>query len=426
MTEHPPKNKATKQGNNGIISKIISEFSFIRGNFLLLIISWIIIDFFDELSRTYTPLYIEALGGSAIIIGLIGSASMISSALVQFPGGYLADKYGRKRLITTMTFMMALSQILYAIAPNWEVLLIAAIISGFCSIYGPALQAITMDSLPKERRGMGFSIINMITSVATTPSPLIAAYLYTKLGLVLSVRIGYLLFFLALTTAAILRLRLKETIENPEKITPKELIKLYPNAILDSLRVWKTVPSTSTFLFISEIIMQFSFAMINPIILLYLIEDLKITPTQWSYILTGLSISMITLAIPSGKIIDKIGKKIPLIFSNILIALTMPLLLYGNFTILLIGMPLAGLSNILSYAATSALFADLIPREKRGKISGSRNFFRSIAGSAGQLLGGILYEKIDHQAPFLIQYVFIIPITILGIIYIKEPRKKEE
>jgi MFS family permease len=104
----------------GLLSRIASEFDFIRGNFLILVISWLIMDLASEMPTTYYGLYIEALGGSATIIGLIGFVSMIVQALVQFPGGYLADKYGRRWLISTMTFGLALSYAFYAFAPSWQ------------------------------------------------------------------------------------------------------------------------------------------------------------------------------------------------------------------------------------------------------------------------------------------------------------------
>ncbi len=406
--------------------KISSEFSFIRGNILILIATWIIIDFFEELSRAYFPLYVVALGGSAVVVGLIGSIQMISSALVQIPGGYLADKYGRKRIIVFMTFIMAVSQLIYALAPNWQALIIAAAISGLASIYSPALQAITMDSLPKDKRGMGFSIINLISSVATTPSPLITAYLYSKLGLVPCVRLGFALLFTALATASVLRLKLKETLKTKNKIDLREIIRLYPNSILSSIRVWSKASTSVLALFISEIVFTLSLSMLDPIILLYLTDETGITPIQWSYILTAISISTIILAIPSGKIIDKIGKKKPLIAANLIVAVTIPIILYGNFTALLVGAPLWGLSNLLYYASSSALFTDLIPRDERGKVSGSRNFFKSIAGSIGRFIGGALYEYTSHQLPFYIQYLFITLITALLITYVKEPKVKAD
>jgi len=209
----------------GFLSKIISEFSFIHGNFLILILTWLIMDFATEIPSTYYALYVKALGGSAATIGLIGFASMISLALVQFLGGYLADKHGRKKLVSTMTFGMALSYVFYALAPGWHTILLGAIIQNLCLIYRPALNALLMDSLPPEKRGMGFSITNLITSVSTTPAPLIAGWLYVRFGLVSSMRLGYILALLSAITAAILRLRLKETIKNPEPIKLSEVFR---------------------------------------------------------------------------------------------------------------------------------------------------------------------------------------------------------
>jgi len=53
--------------------------------------------------------YVQALGGTGVALGMIGFANFLAMAVVAFPGGYLADKYGRRWLITTMTFGMALS-----------------------------------------------------------------------------------------------------------------------------------------------------------------------------------------------------------------------------------------------------------------------------------------------------------------------------
>jgi len=90
------------------MEKLKREFYFIRGNYLILIISWILMDFAGELPGTYYSDYVIQLGGSATILGLITLVSMLAMASVQFPGGYLADKYGRRWLISTLTFGVAL------------------------------------------------------------------------------------------------------------------------------------------------------------------------------------------------------------------------------------------------------------------------------------------------------------------------------
>ena len=426
MESPPPDADAAAQERKGLLSRLASEFSFIRGNFLLLVISWLIMDFAGEMPGTYYGLYVKALGGTAVTIGLIGFASMISQALVQFPGGYLADKYGRKWLISTMTFGVALSYVFYAFAPDWRVLMLGAIISNLCLIYSPALRAMTMDSLPPENRGMGFSIINLITSVSTTPAPLIAGLLYARFGLVPSMRMGYAFVVVAYLAAAVLRLRLKETVREPRRIDRRELLGVYPRAISESLRVWREVPRSAFVLFLSNIVMMFSLAMIQPIFVLYAVEDLGIGPVNWSLIMTTLFVSMIALAIPCGKLIDKFGKRRPLLLAYPLMVMAMLLFVYGDLVRLYVAMPLVGLMQILFYSAASALNADLVPKEHRGKVAGSSSFFRLIAMSAGQLIGGVLYESISHQTPFLLQLVFIVPPFLLTLLFVKEPEEKEE
>ncbi len=80
-------------------------------------------DFAGELPGTYYSDYVVQLGGTVTILGLIMLVSQLVLASVQFPGGFLADKYGRRWLISTLTFGVALSYIWYAIAPSWHFIL---------------------------------------------------------------------------------------------------------------------------------------------------------------------------------------------------------------------------------------------------------------------------------------------------------------
>lgn len=102
----------------GIVGKLKGEFGFITGNFAIMIASWLILDFAGELPATYYPLYLGALGGTAATIGLIGAVEAIARGIVQIPGGYLADKYGRKWLIAVMTFVAAFARLFYIFAPT--------------------------------------------------------------------------------------------------------------------------------------------------------------------------------------------------------------------------------------------------------------------------------------------------------------------
>ena len=411
---------------SSILSRLRGEFSFIRGNFLVLALSWLIMDFASEMPSTYYGLYVKALGGSASIIGLIGSVSMVFQAIVQIPGGYLADKYGRRWLISTMTFGIALSNAFYAFAPTWQWLMVGGVVQSLCFIYRPALQAIIADSLPQEKRGMGFSIITLINSVSTTPSPLIAGWLFQVYGLVPSVRIGYTLALIAFLIAGVIRLRLKETVEDPPKIDIGEMVGSIPASIKESAGVWSKVPRSAFALFTTDVLLMASISIFMPIMILYIVEDLGISELSWSLILTILFVSMIALSIPIGKLIDKVGKRRPLLAAYVIWIAIIPLFIYGNFIRLILAMILVGVMQVTMMSASASLMADLVPHEHRGKVSGSSNFFTLIAASVGNLLGGYLYDNVSHTLPFWLQLAFVVPCIVIIILFVKEPEKAED
>ena len=194
-----------------ILAKLKDEFSFIRGNILINTITLTIILVTAAIPYTYYPKYIEGLGGDPYIVGVIGFVSYATLALVQIPGGYLADRHGRRLLIVTMTFTLSITYFLFAIAPNWQVFMIAAVLQNLFLIYQPALQALVADSTPPEKRGLGFSIINLIHYISV-PSPIIAGVLSVQFGLVPGMRIGYMIVTAAFLVTAILRIKFKETL----------------------------------------------------------------------------------------------------------------------------------------------------------------------------------------------------------------------
>ncbi|MDH5754643.1 MAG: MFS transporter [Candidatus Bathyarchaeota archaeon] len=426
-----------------LAKKLKKEFSFFKGNYLILIISWILMDFAGELPGTYYSDYVIQLGGSATILGLITLVSMLALASVQFPGGYLADKYGRRWLVSTLTFGVALSYILYAAALSWHFILIGAAIQSLCLLYQPALLAMMADSLPPEKRGMGFSILNLIMSVATTPAPAVALLLVASYGSEMGMRIAYTIVTIFFLAAAIVRLKLKESMKTAEKLNFKEALHSYPKALKEGINVWKGVPRSTLFLFFSMLITRSSFAMTMNLFLVYAFYVLQIggtpTPTlppqqdpalqlareMWGYVMIALFISMIILSFPVGKLIDKVGRKIPLIMSGLLMIPAVLLFVYGNYSTLFIVMILIGFVQLLGFSAYQTLFADLVPQAQRGKVTGSMNFFTYIFMAIGGIAGGLLYDNASPQLPFLLMPILIVPSILLIVFYVREPRPEE-
>ena len=400
-------------------------------------------DFAGEIPSTYYPDYVIQLGGNPTILGLITAVSFLALASVQFPGGYLADKYGRKWLISSLTFGVALSFILYAAAPSWHFILLGALIANLCLLYQPALIAMISDSLPPEKRGLGFSILNLIMSVSTTPGPAIALLLVTTYGSMMGMRIAYIIVTIMYFIAAIVRTRLKESLKNAEKLDLKEVLRCYPQSLKEGINVWKVVPRSAFFLFLSRLIIGFAFTMNQNLFLVYAFYVLQIggkpnpnlrpendpalqlARQKWGYVMIAVTICMILFSYPLGKLIDKIGRKKPIVFSCLLIVPATFLFVYGNYTLLFISVIFMGISQLLAFSAFQTLFADLVPQEQRGKVTGSMGFFSYIFMALGGLTGGLLYDYVHPQFPFLLMPILAVSAATLITFYVYEPKPEE-
>ena len=391
-----------------------------------MVFSWIMIDFAFELPATYYALYVLELGATETIIGIIGLATFLPMAAVQFPGGYLADKFGRKWLISSMTFGVAFCYILYAVAPSWHFILVGAVLLGLVSIYDPAVNAIIADSLPPEKRGMGFGVVTLIVRGATTPAQFFAMLLYNRFGLVHGMRIAYGVVVGFWLIAAFLRLRLEETIKKPRKPSLNELLRTVPASIKESIGVWKRVPNSMLFLLFALGSFNFGWAVANPYLVVYAVRELGVAEEVWPLMLVALFITTIVLAVPAGKIVDKFNRKVPLLSSFALAIVAMWFFVAGDLLKLFLSLVIFGVANVIAHSAYSALEADLTPREQRGKVSGSRNLLTYAVIGIGNFIGGVLYEHWSPQLPFFLAIIFFVPSFILTLTMVHEPEKREE
>jgi MFS family permease len=163
----------------------------------------------------------------------------------------------------------------------------------------------------------------------------------------------------------------------------------------------------------------------SPAILPELDPALQLARERWGYANIVLFSSMIVLSIPVGRLIDKLGRKIPLILSGVLAVPATILFVYGNYETLFVSLILWGASQLLGYSASQALFADLVPQSERGKATGSMNFFTYLLMAVGGIAGGLLYDNVSPQIPFLLMIILTIPSLILTIYGIHEPKPEE-
>lgn len=361
-------------------------------------------------------------------LGIIGLANFLAMAAVAFPGGYLADKYGRRWLITTMTFAMSLSFLFFALAPTWHFILLGVIVNSLCLIYQPALFAMVQDSLPPERRGMGSSIIQLIHGTFNTPGPIVAGFLLLHLGMEGSMRVIYLLMTALFFIAAVWRLRLKETVTNGEPIRFSYFISSYPKAVKESFKVWRAVPRSMFWLFVTQILVMFGMSVTMVINALYARDVLLIPESQWWMVFIPLMLTMVVASIPIGLMVDKVGRKIPLVLGLGTIAAATLIFVTGTLVTVMVSMVMFGIAQLLVMSALVALSTDLVGSSNRGKVNGFTNFVGYIVMGFGMLIGEFLFIQGLQigvpQLPFFATLVLTVPELLLVFFLVHEPKER--
>src|SRR6266576_4283348 len=161
----------------------------------------------EELWKKFLPKYLEALGASTPIIGLFGTAEDFFDAIYQYPGGWIADHLGRRRAFLIFIALASAGYLVYFFSRSLPLLFLAlGLVMAWQSMASPAIFSVIGDSLPRERRAMGFTLQSILKRIPSVIAPIIGGALIASLGIVRGFRAGLLVTLgMAVITALLVR-----------------------------------------------------------------------------------------------------------------------------------------------------------------------------------------------------------------------------
>jgi MFS family permease len=136
-------------------------------------------------------LYLQQLGLSAFQVGLVLTAAVAGSALMNVSWALLADRFGRRRTVATMALLMIVGGLLFTFTDRLDLLILGALtgtVSASSSEVGPFVtveQAILPQTAPAERRTWLFSIYDALGMLAGAAGALFTSVvgLFARMGL---------------------------------------------------------------------------------------------------------------------------------------------------------------------------------------------------------------------------------------------------
>ncbi|HUS78904.1 MAG TPA: MFS transporter [Patescibacteria group bacterium] len=377
--------------------------------------------------RPFWTLYLQDfLGASVTNIGIFSMISTAENLIFQLPGGLLADRYGRRKLIIFGSVLRTFGPILYFLAPSWEWVIPGALASGMTSLYMPAFTAIVAESLPSKRRGSGYGVYNTITRIPNIISPLIGGILMDTYGLYKGVRMFLLMHIgVSILTIIIRYFTIKETMVHKTGKRP---------SLIPTAKTFRELPRPIFIMMIVSIIGSFSGRLVADYTNLYALDILKITPTQLGFITSIAGLVQATLTLPSGMLSDKYGRKNNIMVSRVVSPVTQyfmaavtgfqPYLLVRAFNA--IGLAFGGGGVRAGGSAWNALIADIVPSQKRATVNGVIGTLTAVVAAPSSVLGGWLWETFYPQLPFQLSAVIGLVAAAVFWVGVHEPEKALE
>ncbi len=136
--------------------------------------------------------YAEKFGMSSFMMGLMFSIYSVFQFFSTPIIGRLSDRYGRKPLLVTSLFGTAVGLILFAIATNPLMLIIARIIDGITGGNNSVAQAVIADQVEPKHRTRYFGIIGAVFGVGFLLGPALGGFL-SKVSLTFPFYVGAIL-----------------------------------------------------------------------------------------------------------------------------------------------------------------------------------------------------------------------------------------
>ena len=380
----------------------------LSGNVGVMAVSWFLFALSSAMVMPFFSLYARNLGASDIEISIMRSLGFIALAVFLPLGGILTDLWGRVRPIIMGTFMVAVVQFFYAVVPDWRYLTVVVVVDNASHFYQPALTAIVMDSMPKDKTMKGFMVLNAFSSLPWLFMPVVGGVLYDIYG-TLGIRIGFLVSGVISIIVAFLRIKALRETYSPHN---KDLSGI----VLELAGYRPVLHKAVKFYVYTAIFSQLTVGVINTFGAIYAVNSLGMNAFNWGVATTlGSASSILASLILSAKM--SLPDKKTMLASSSLIALAQLFYAIPYFNRATI--PLVYLATIISSiggaivgSSISSILTHVLPTELRGRATGIQRTLETLGSALASYVAGLMYAYLGPFTSFIVSFTIGLASTI--------------
>ena len=357
----------------------------------------------ERMAERFLPIYLIALGGGPVVIGLLNGLDNLLSALYAFPGGYLSDRLGFKKALLVFNLFAMLGYLLVILIPAWPAVLVGAIFFlSWSAISLPATMSLVARILPTDKRTMGVSMHSLVRRIPMALGPITGGLFIGIWGEKDGVRLAFAVALVLAVVAAVMQQKLieedaaKKTADQPSKKPEK-----------NPLRLFREMSPALKRLLVADILVRFCEQIPYAFVIVWSMKIIQSPVSAFQFgILTSIEMATAMLIyIPVAYFADRSAKK-PFIVTTFVFFTLFPLSLIfaRSFQILVLAFILRGLKEF-GEPTRKALIMDLAPEGRKAAMFGLYYMIRDVIVSLAAFGGAFLW-LISPQVNFLVAFAF--------------------
>ncbi|MEI7637235.1 MAG: MFS transporter [Syntrophus sp. (in: bacteria)] len=359
----------------------IVDFFGLEKSIVALLAMGILVGLGEKMAERFLPIYLLALGGGVLSIGLLNAMDNLLSAFYSYPGGYLSDRFGYKKALFVFNLIAMFGYLIVIFFPYWQAVIIGSIFFlSWTAISLPATMSLVSRALPEDKRTMGVSVHSLVRRIPMALGPIIGGVMIALYGEKTGIRLAFVAALILGFASLILQQVMIEDDQRrgkPEKRPSK---------------LWRFMSPALKNLLVSDILIRFAEQIPYAFVVVWCMKVNNVSAIQFGILTTIEMATALLVYIPVAYLADRSTKKpfIIITFFNFTI-FPLFLLFSRSFSMMVIAFIIRGLKEF-GEPTRKALIMDLAPEDNKAGMFGLYYLIRDVIVSAAALGGAFLWQ----------------------------------